>query len=153
MGYFLCDGFVKFYGDKYYLTDRYSGIVHIYNQKFNLLDSIILFENSSLVSPSISYSKDPVGYLVEAYKKNFKRRILDFLLSDGFGYALIKEEEQPVIYKINLKNNEVKKFLLPTRLKKEKISYHFIDKKEKDIILVALLDNPEETFYCEIKVK
>lgn len=152
MGYFLCDGFVKFYGDKYYLTDRYSGIVYIYNQKFNLLDSIILFENSSLVSPSISYSKDPVGYLVEAYKKNFKRRILDFLLSDGFGYALIKEEEQPVIYKINLKERKVRKIILPIKIEGKKINYYILRKTNIGSVVSALLENLEETFYIEFKL-
>lgn len=152
MGYFLHDGLVKFYEDKYYLTDRYSGIVYIYDQKFNLLDSIILFKNSPIVMPAFSYSKDPIGYLVETFKRNFKRRIFDFLVLDSLCYALIKEEEQPVIYKINLRERKIGKIILPIEIEGKKINYYILRKTDKDMRVSALLEKLDETFYAEFKL-
>ncbi|MCS7250367.1 MAG: hypothetical protein NZ608_05495 [candidate division WOR-3 bacterium] len=152
MGYFLSDGLVKFYYPYYYTTDRYSGKIYIYNQNFNLLDSIILFENFPIITPTISYLKDPVDYLVEAFKNNFKRRIVDFLIWNEFCYALINEEEQPVIYKINLKRKDKRKILLPIQIKKEKVNYYILRATEDGVVISALLENFEETFYSELRL-
>ncbi|MCM8808461.1 MAG: hypothetical protein NC926_11115 [Candidatus Omnitrophica bacterium] len=152
IGYPILYGLVKFYYENYYTTDGFSGIIYKYDKDFNLLDSIKVFE-INLSIPDIDYEKEPVKYILEAFDRNFYRRILDFFINNDTCYVFLKEREEPYLYKINLKNNKVKKYLLPTQLKKEKINYCFIDKREKDIILIALLDNPEETFYCEIKVK
>lgn len=151
IGYSSSDGLVKFYDENYYTTDRFSGVIYKYDKDFNLLDSIKVFE-INLSFSDIDYKKEPLRYILETFKKNFYRFIFDFFVDNDTCYVLLTEKEEPYLYKINLKNNEVKKYLLPTQLRKERISYRFIDKRNKEIILVALLENPEETFYCEAKV-
>ncbi|MCS7250368.1 MAG: hypothetical protein N2323_02095 [candidate division WOR-3 bacterium] len=152
IGYSIApEGLVKFYNEDYYTTDRYSGKIYKYDKGFNLLDSISVFEINLLI-PNINYEKEPVRYALEVVEKNFYRYIVDFLVNDDVCYVLLRERKIPFLYKIDLKDSKIKKYLLPTQLKKEKINYYLLDKRNKDVVIIALLENPYETFYCEVKI-
>ncbi|MCS7249711.1 MAG: hypothetical protein NZ608_02105, partial [candidate division WOR-3 bacterium] len=146
------ESFVRFYKENYYLTDRVSGKIYKYDKNFNLLDSIDVFE-INLSIPQVDYTKEPLKYILEAVRNNFFRYIIDFFIDDDICYVLLKEHGFPFLYEINRKNNEIRKTLLPTKVGKEgKINYYFLNKINKEVSIIAILEDADKTFYCEVKV-
>ncbi|MEO0004610.1 MAG: hypothetical protein ABIK49_01215 [candidate division WOR-3 bacterium] len=153
LGYLVSEDYVRFQNERYYTTDRYTGNVYIYDRNLTLMDSITIFENPAPVIPGIDFSKEPLEYMLETFKTNFKRRIIDFQVTSNCCYALITEENQPVLYKKDLKQNRLRKFLLPSQFGKETAKYYLLRETERDVLAIALLESPiGETFYCELKL-
>ncbi|MGB9742420.1 MAG: hypothetical protein ACP5JB_05625 [candidate division WOR-3 bacterium] len=153
LGYLVSNGYVRFQDNRYYTTDRYSGKIYIYDLDFVLRDSLCVFDNPQPVFPLSDHSKDPLKYLLETFKANFRRRIIDFQIVGNLCYALITEDNQPVLYQKELKQNKIRKFPLPLQFEKEKAKYYLLREADTGMLAIALLESPSgETFYCELKL-
>lgn len=152
LGYVVSEGLVKFQNGQFLITDRYSGKVNIYTADFTLNDSITLFETPEPVILAIDRQKEPLRYLLETFKNNFRRRIVDFLIVSNLCYALITEDDQAILYKQDLANNKTRRFILPSQLANEKAKYYLLRKTKWGVVATGLLETPENTYYCEIKL-
>ncbi len=152
LGYVVSDGFVKFENKCFLTTDRYSGKIYIYDSDFILQDSVTLFDIPSLVNLTIDSSKAPLHHLIETFNSNFKRRVVDFLFVGDSCYAIVAEAGQFVLYKKPRTGNGTRKFILPSQFKNKTVRYYLLRKIKSGVAAIALLDTPEETFYCELKL-
>ncbi|MEO0079055.1 MAG: hypothetical protein ABIK44_00035 [candidate division WOR-3 bacterium] len=149
LGYLVSEGFVRISGGVYYSSDRYSGKIHIYNQDLVLTDSITVFENPPPIIPAIDRSKEPLRYLLETFRANFRQRIVDFLITRDLCYVLLLEEGWPVVCRLNLEDKRIRRFVLPRHFLGKEAKYHILRKNESGVVAVTLLESPDETFYCE----
>ncbi|MCR4424255.1 MAG: hypothetical protein WHU95_00020 [candidate division WOR-3 bacterium] len=152
LGYLVSEGLVKFQNNRFLTTDRYSGKIYFYTLDFALDDSITLFDNSPSIVPAIDRSNEPLRYLLETFKSNFKRRIVDFFITSNTCYALITEDAQPVLYKHDLSHNRTRRFMLPLQLGKMKAKYYLLRGTPSGVYAVSLLESQTETWYCEFKL-
>lgn len=153
LGYIAGGGLVRFRGCKFYLSDQCSGKICILNQDASLCGSITIFEDPPLVFPAIDRTKEPERYLLETFKRNFKARIVDLLVTDDYLYALVVwDESQPIVYKVGLKDQGIRKFGLPTRYGNKDAKHYLLRQTSSGICTVSLLESGNETWYCEFRI-
>ena len=153
LGYLGHGGLVRFHGGNYYLSDQYSGKIYAYDRDASLVDSIGLFDEPPLVLPAIDRTKEPDRYVLETFKLNFKARVVDFLVTNDYCYALILwDESQPIVYKVGLVNHTTKKFALPTRYEGKKARHYLLRETPSGISTVSLLEAGDDTWYCEFLI-
>jgi len=152
LGYFVADGLVRKFGDRYWLSDRYSGKIYSYNQDLVLNDSITVFDEPPPVIPAIDRREEPLRYLLETFKLNFKRRIVDFLITQDFCYVLFLEENQPVVYRLSLEAKRGRRFVLPRHFENKEAKYYLLRETKSGIVTISFLESPDETFYCEFQI-
>ena len=154
LGYYAAGGGLAKYRDgKYYLSDQFSGKVYIYDQNAALLDSVKVFDDPPLVFPAIDRTKEPERYLLETFKQNFRARIVDFLITDEYCYALVLwDETQPIVYKVGLEDHTNKKYALPSRFEGKTATYYLLRQTPSGVTAVSLLESSNETWYCEFKL-
>jgi hypothetical protein len=153
LGYLSHGGLVKSRDGKYYLSDQYSGKTYVYNKDASLHDSIKVFDDPPLVFPDIDRTKEPLRYLLETFKQNFRARIVDFLVTDDYCYALVLwDESQPIVYKVGLKDNTARKYALPARFEGKEAKHYLLRETPSGITTVSLLESGDETWYCEFKI-
>lgn len=153
LGYYPRGGLVRFGDGRYYLSDHYSGKIYCYNQDAALDDSITVFDDPPLAIPAIDRSQDPERYLIEAFKQNFRARIVDFLVTQDFCYALLLfDENQPVVYRVGLKDRSIRRFALPARFEGKEAKHYLLRETPSGVVVTSLLESPDETFYCEFRI-
>ena len=146
-------GLVRSRKGKYYLSDQYSGKIYAYNKDAALVDSVTVFDDPPLVVPAIDRSKEPERYLLETFKQNFKARIVDFLVTDDYCYALVLwDESQPIVYKVGLKDHSIRKYALPARYEGKEAKHYLLRETPTGVSTVSLLESGDDTWYCEFKL-
>jgi hypothetical protein len=153
LGYVAGGGIAKLRSGKYYLSDQCSGRIYAYDSDATLIDSIAVFEDQPLVMPSIDRSKEPERYLLEAFQQNFPARIVDFLVSDDYCYALVSwNESQPIVCKVGLKDHTNVKYALPARYQGKDAKHYLLRESAGGIVTASLLESGDETWYCEFRL-
>ena len=153
LGYLSHGGLVRFHGGKYYLCDRYSGTMYAYDQTAALRDSVMVFEEPPAVDLGIDRSKEPLRYLLETFKENFKGRFVDFLVTDDYCYALVLwDESQPIVYKVGLRDHITKKYALPAKYQGKEAKHYLLRNTPTGVVTASLLESGDETWYCEFKL-
>lgn len=153
LGYYAGGGLVRFRDGKYYLSDQHSGRIYSYNPDATLSDSITLFDDPPLVIPTIDRSQEPVRYLVEAFKQNFRARIVDFLVTQDLCYALLLfDESQPVVCRVGLKDRSTREYALPARYEGKEAKHCLLRETPSGVVTASLLESPDETYYCEFRI-
>ncbi|MGQ9708517.1 MAG: hypothetical protein ACUVUR_06545 [bacterium] len=143
----------RFQNGRFYLIDGCSVKIFIYNQETLLIDSIKLFDDLPLFYPNVDRLKEPELYLAEAFKLNFRAEIKDFLVTPGCCYALVLwDRRQPILYKVGLFDNTVRRYSLPARYEGKEASYYLLRESPDGVSAVALLESLDETCYCEFKL-
>jgi hypothetical protein len=153
LGYLSDGGLVRFHGGKYYLSDQYSGKIYAYDRDASLVDSIGLFVEPPLVVPAIDRTKEPERYILEAFKQNFKARVVDFLVTDDYCYALLLwNENQPIVYKVGRKDHSTHRYALPDRFEGKEARHYLLRQTPAGVVTTSLLESPDETYYCEFNL-
>ncbi len=152
LGYLVYDGLVRRFNNIYYLSDRYSGKIYSYDQDFVLSDSIIVFDEPLPTIPAIDRLEEPLRYLLETFHINFKRRVVDFLINKNLCYALLLEENQPVIYRLSLGEEGTQRFILPLQFDGKAVKNYLLRETPSGVSVVSLLESSDETWYCEFKL-
>ncbi len=153
LGYLSHGGLVRFHADRYYLSDQYSGRIYAYDKNASLCDSILIFDEPPLMVPAIDRTKEPDRYVLETFKQNFEARVVDFLVTDYYCYALLLwDESQPIVYKVGLKDQGTKKYALPARYEGKEAKHYLLRETSTGATTVSLLESGDETWYCEFRL-
>jgi hypothetical protein len=152
LGYVASGGLVRFYDGKYYLSDGWSGKIYSYNQDATLIDSILVFDESAPLILAVNQNKEPLRYLIETFKANFPKRVVDFLVNRDYCYVLLLDQNQPFVYQISLNDQSTRRFILPLRLESKQVKYYLLREVKAGVATVSLLDSSEETYYCEFLI-
>jgi hypothetical protein len=153
LGYVSHGGLVRSHDDKYYLCDQCSGTIFVYDKTATLKDSVRVFEEQPTVDLGIDRYKEPERYLLETFRQNFRARVVDFLVTDDYLYALLLwDENQPVVYKVGLRNQRPHKYALPSRFEGKEVKHYLLRQTPSGIVTVSLPESGDQTWYCEFKV-
>lgn len=153
LGYLNHGGLARFRDEKYYLSDQCSGQIYVYDRNATLQDSVRVFDDPPLVFPAIDRSKEPERYMLEAFKQNFKARIVDFIVTDDYCYALVLwDQSQPIVYKVGLDDHTNRKYALPTKYQEKDAKHFLLRETPAGVVTASLLESGDETWYCEFKL-
>ncbi|MEO0020772.1 MAG: hypothetical protein ABIK48_01165 [candidate division WOR-3 bacterium] len=154
LGYLVgSEAFVRRQNNRSYTTDRYSGKIMIFNQEFELEDSVLIWENPVPVTPEIDRSSEPLRYMLETLRTNFPQRIVDFLDTGSCIYVLvtINNNRQPLVYKIHRQKRTTERFLLPRQVVKATATYYLLRLTEDRVVAIGLAATPGDiTHYFEL---
>jgi len=153
VGYIAGGGLVRFSDGEYYLSDQLSGKIYSYDEEATLTDSITVFDDPPPIFPDVDRSQEPLRYLFETFKQNFKARIVDFLVNDDYCYALVLwDESQPIVHKVGLRDHTTRKYALPAKYQGKVAKHYLLRKTPGGIVTASLLESGDETWYCEFKL-
>lgn len=151
LGYLAADGLAKSSRGRLYLCDRYSGRIYSYRGD-TLDDSITVFDLPASVFPSVDRTREPLHFLLDAFKLNFPTRVVDFLVTQSHCFALLLDHDRPILSWVALANRRGGRYVLPERFEDREIKYCLLRETESGSVLVALLVTPELTDYCEFQI-
>jgi len=153
VGYFAGGGLVRVSNGRYYLSDQLSGKIYSYDEEAILIDSIKVFDDPPPIFPDVDKSQEPLRYLIETFKQNFRARIVDFLITDGYCYALVLwDESQPIVYRVGLKDHSNRKYALPAKYQGKDTKHYLLRETPTGVVTTSLLESGDETWYCEFKL-
>jgi hypothetical protein len=156
LGYYANSPIVKKIRSNYWIADRFSGKIVVYsNLQFGMpSDEITIFKNSEKI-PNINFLEKPLDYIIETFKNNFHKQIVDFAVKDSVIYTLISENNllSFIIINENTKSKSVK--YIPHYRDGMKLTKAFplLRISEINMRLCAILEKSDETFYVEYEVR
>jgi hypothetical protein len=151
LGYIVGGGLVRFWDGKYYLSDGCSGTICSYDQNATLDDSIVVFGDLPLQYPDVDRVQEPLRYMTETFKLNFKSRVVDFLIARDSYFVLLLDEDRPIFCRLGLSGNGTQRFALPTTYEGKEVEYRLLRDTPSGVVVVSLLESPDETYYCEFQ--
>jgi hypothetical protein len=152
LGYIAGGGLVRFCDGRYYLSDQHSGRIDCYGADGTLLGSVRVLAEPSPVVPAVDKRRDPLRYMVETFKLNFKARIVDFLIVRDSCYVLLLDEDQPFACRLSLDGNEIRRSALPIQLEGKEAKHYLLRETPSGVVTVSLLESPDGTDYCEFRI-
>lgn len=152
LGYIANTPIIKKFNNSYWMTDRISGMIHRYDDPMmdNQLYEISVFEND-LKPADINFYERPLDYIMETYKRNYKKQIIDFLIYNHMIYSLIKENELFYVAIIDYGTKNITKKYLPKYFEGVELNNFKLGIGENALKLITLLEKQDETYYIEIK--
>lgn len=150
LGYYANNPIIKAEHSNYLIADKYAGKIQIY-QKFN--DSSIPKEISifkiDFVNTNLDYTKQPLKYITETFKKIFQKNIIDFVSEDSVIHTLIDEGNSLSLISIHQFTNNRNINYFPKYFDSMKFKKALLKIIRKEVIICSLYENSDDTFYFE----